>query len=64
LCNKKDEEMAHAKATIKNLEKKMERLKAEHKLEKEELTVRMQQEVYMAKRQLETEKKLSRHKHK
>lgn len=56
--------MAHAKATIKNLEKKMERLKAEHKLEKEELTVRMQQEVYMAKRQLETEKKLSRHKHK
>ena len=64
LCNKKDEEIAHAKATIKSLEKKMERLKAEHKLEKEELTVRMQQEVYMAKRQIESEKKSSRHKQK
>ncbi|XP_065883042.1 spermatogenesis-associated protein 24-like [Dysidea avara] len=64
LCNKKDEEIAHAKSMIKSLEKKMERLKAEHKLEKEELTVRMQQEVYMAKRQIEAEKKSLRHKHK
>jgi len=64
LCNKKDEEIANAKVTIKSLEKKVERLKTEHKLEKEELTVRMQQEVYMAKRQIESEKKSLRHKHK
>jgi len=61
VCNKKDEEIAHSNAVIKSLEKKIQRLAAEHKLEKEELMVRMKQEVYMAKRQMESERK-PRHK--
>ena len=62
VCNKKDEETAQANAVIKSLEKKVQKLTEEHKLEKEELTVRMKQEVYMAKRQMESERKPSRHK--
>jgi len=62
VCNKKDEEIAQANSTIKNLEKKIQRLIGEHKLEKEEMMVRMKQEVYMAKRQMESERKPSRHK--
>ena len=62
LCNKKDEELAQANATVNNLEKKVQRLIAEHKLEKEELVVRMKQEVYMAKRQMESKSKPTRHK--
>ena len=62
ICNKKDEEIAHANAVIKDLERKVQRLIGEHKLEKEELMVRMKQEVYMAKRQMESERKPSRHK--
>ena len=62
VCNRKDEEIAHANAVIKNLEKKVQKLTEEHRLEKEELTVRMKQELYMAKRQMESERKHSRHK--
>lgn len=61
VCNKKDEEITHANVVIKHLEKKVQRLIAEHKLEKEELMVKMKQEVYMAKRQMESDRK-TRHK--
>lgn len=64
VCNKKDEEIAHANALIKNLEKKVQRLIAEHKLEEEEMMVRMKQEIYMTKRQMESERKPIKHKQK
>ena len=48
LCAKKDEEFACQNEELKALCGKMEQLQLAHKLEVQELNIRLQQEMYMA----------------
>lgn len=48
LCAKKDEELAAQMSELKALQKKMEKLKLAHKMEVQELNLRVQQEMYLA----------------
>ncbi len=48
LCTKKDDEVAAQMSELKALQKKMEKLKLAHRMEVQELNVRVQQELYMA----------------
>ncbi|XP_064382027.1 spermatogenesis-associated protein 24-like [Halichondria panicea] len=48
LCARKDEELSAQRSELKTFHKKMEQLKLAHKMEVQELNIRLQQEIYMA----------------
>lgn len=48
LCARKDEELSAQRSELKTFHKKMEQLKLAHKMEVQELNIRLQQEMYMA----------------
>ena len=59
LCTKKDEELASKEMEIGKLKQRMKGSEEAHRRELEELNIRMQQEVYMAKKLNRTELKRS-----
>lgn len=47
LCVKKDDELAAQTSELTALQKKMDKLKLAHRMEVQELNIRVQQEMYM-----------------
>lgn len=57
MCTKKDEELASKEMEIGKLKQRIKGSEEAHRRELEELNIKMQQEVYMAKKLNQTESK-------
>ena len=60
LCAQKDEEIAAKDKMIQELQQKVKELELTHKQRLQELTIRTQQEIYIAKKQAENQLKKKR----